>query len=158
MNLPNRKLQRLSTYNYADNGYYFATICTHNKKYLFGDINNLNTIGNIAKSELENISAHFEHVKIDKYVIMPNHIHFIVVIESDVRTERSRPFPTLSTIIGLYKSGVSKCIHELRPDITVWQRSFHDRIIRNEEDYLNIWKYINDNPAKWTEDEYFIST
>ena len=155
MNLPNRKLPRLTRYNYADYGYYFVTICTHNKNSLFGDINNLNEIGNIAKAKLEIIPLHFENVKIDKYVIMPNHIHCIVVIARDAKAERSRPFPTLSTIIGLYKSGVSKRIHMFRPNITIWQRSFYDHIIRSENDYLQIWQYIDENPAKWTEDKYY---
>ena len=97
--------------------------------------------------------THFEGVNIDKYVIMPNHIHCIVAIG---RTERSRPFPALSMVVGLYKSGVSKCVHELHPDMKNWQKSFHDHIIRNEEDYHRIWQCIDENPAKWAEDESFL--
>ena len=142
-------------FNYANDGFYFITICSHNKNNLFGNINSLNEIGKIAKTELENIPTHFNNVKIDKYVIMPNHIHCIVVIGCDAKAERSRPFPTLSTVIGLYKSGVSKRIHELCPDILVWQKSYHDHIIRNEDDYLRIWQYIDENPAKWAKDKYY---
>jgi len=152
---PNRKLPRLAKYNYANDGYYFVTICTHNKTNLFGKINIINEIGKIAKIELENISMHFENVKIDKYVIMPNHIHCVVAIGCGMQEERSRPFPTLSTVIGLYKSGVSKCTHKLYPDIIVWQKSFHDHIIRNEDEYHRIWKYIDENPVKWAEDKYY---
>jgi Transposase and inactivated derivatives len=129
MILPNRKLPRLQNYNYAKDGYYFVTICTHNKIKLFGDINHINLFGEIARDELLKIPSHYDAVKIDRHVIMPNHIHCIVVIEYDAEEERSRPFPTLSTIIGLYKAGVTKSIHSYSPDIQVWQRSFHDHII-----------------------------
>jgi len=159
MNLPKRKLPRLAKYNYANEGYYFITICTHDRLHLFGDINNLNEIGVIAEKELTNIPTHFENVKIDKYVIMPNHIHCILSIINDSETEpaeRSRPFPT-STIVGLYKSGVSKIVHAKYPDITLWQKSYHDHIIRGEADYQKIWQYIDENRLKWQEDEYYIA-
>ena len=155
MNLPDRKLHRLTKYNYANDGYYYVTICTHNKSNLFWNINSLNEMGEIAKTELESISTHFIHVRIDKYVIMPNHIHGVFVIGCGAKAERSRPFPTLSTVVGLYKSGVSRLIHELSPKTQIWQRGFHDHIIRDEGDYLRIWQYIDENPAKWTEDEYY---
>ena len=155
MNLPKRKLPRLAEYNYANGGYYFVTICTHNKNNLLGDINGLNELGRIVRTELENIPAHFENIKIDKYVIMSNHIHCIVVIDCDSGAERSRPFPTLSTIIGLYKSGVSKQIHMVHPDVIIWQKSFHDHIIKSEAEYRSIWQYIDENPVKWTEDKYY---
>ena len=95
-----------------------------------------------------NIPNHFDGVNIDKYVIMPNHIHAIFIIGCDGETERSRPFPTLSTVVGLYKSGVSKRVHETKPDIIIWQKSFYDRIIRDEQSYLEIWQYIDENPLK----------
>lgn len=84
---------------------------------------------------------------------MPNHVHAIIVINNE---ERSRPFPTaLPTVIGLYKSGVSKRIHQLNPDLNVWQKSFYDHIIRDENEYLRVWKYIDENPIKWDTDEYY---
>ncbi|MEG2378114.1 MAG: transposase, partial [Clostridia bacterium] len=128
--------------------YYFVTICTHNKLHLFCDANKLNTWGEIAKTELLNISNHFEGVRIDKYVIMPNHIHTIIVIGCGDKCQPLKPPPTLSTIVGLYKSGVSKRIHEIRPNIIIWQKSFNDRIIRNEQGYHEAWKYIDENPSK----------
>lgn len=91
---------------------------------------------------------------------MPNHVHVIVVIDRHFEdhgiSERSRPFPTVSTIMGLYKSGVSNKIHRINPEIVVWQKSFHDHIIRNEDDYQNILEYINANPLKWTDDQFYI--
>lgn len=115
----------------------------------------LNELGKIAENELLNIPNHFDCVKIDKYVIMPDHIHAIIIIGCDGETERSRPFPTLSTIVGLYKSGVSKRIHEFEPNIKIWQKSFNDRIIRNEKGYQEIWQYIDTNPQKWEEDSFY---
>ncbi|MEG0570434.1 MAG: transposase, partial [Oscillospiraceae bacterium] len=163
MELLNRKSTRLANYDYSNENYYFITICTHNRQMLFGNVGNgldhseikLNHYGEIAKNELLNIPNHFEGVRIDKYVIMPDHIHAIIVIGCDGKTERSRPFPTLSAIVGLYKSGVSKLIHEIEPDIKIWQKSFNDRIIRNEQGYREVWQYIEENSLKWDEDCFY---
>lgn len=163
MNYPQRKLQRLNNYDYSQSGYYFITIGTYKKIHVFGKIKEgtlfLNEWGKIAKSELLQIPKHFPFVSLDNYVIMPNHIHVIVVIDRHFEnhgiTERSRPFPTVSTIIGLYKSGVSKKIHKINPEIVIWQKSFHDHIIRNEVDHQNIWEYISVNPQKWMEDQFY---
>ena len=152
---PERKLPRLTGFDYANEGYYFITICTHNKAPLFGSINSINEIGLIAENELLNIPNHFADVRIDKYVIMPNHIHSIVVIGCHETAERSRPFPTLSTVVGLYKSGVSKKVRKIFPEMPIWQKSFHDHIIRNDASYAKIWKYIDENPQRWAEDCYY---
>ena len=162
MELPNRKPTRLPNYDYSNQNYYFITICTHNKLKLFGEIDcemvktisyvsavNLNLYGEIVKSELLNITNHFDNIYIDKYVIMPDHIHAIIVIGCVDEIDGSRTFPTLSTIIGLYKSGVSKRIHEIEPNIKIWQKSFYDKIIRNGKGYLAICKYLEENPLKW---------
>ncbi len=147
MGLPDRKPQRLKGYDYSNKNLYFVTICTHNKIHLFGNISELNDIGKIAENELLKIPSHFDCVQIDKYVIMPNHIHAMIAINhSDER-------PLLSTIVGLYKSGVSKRIHEFMPDITIWQKSFYDHIIRDEQSYRSIWQYIEDNPKNLSDDE-----
>lgn len=157
MNLPRRKSQRLKSFDYATEKYYFVTICTKDKQNLFCNIKNINDIlkmeysyiGEITLIHLRNIEKHFEGVKIDKYVIMPNHIHIIVVIGCNGTSERSRPFTTLSTVIGLFKSGVSREV-----GYKIWQKSFHDHIIRNKNDYLKIWEYIDNNPLKWDFDCY----
>lgn len=81
---------------------------------------------------------------------MPNHIHAIIIIGCNgTETERSRPFPTLSTIIGLYKSGVSKKIHKASPNLKIWQKSFYDKIIRNQKGYEEVCRYIIENPLKY---------
>ena len=155
MDLPNRKRLRLVGYDYSSPNYYFITICTDQKRCIFGKPTCLNDWGKLAESELLDIPNHFPGVMIDKYVIMPNHIHAIVVIK-DVGEERSRPFPTLSTIMGLYKSGVSRKIRALSPGAVIWQKSFYDHVIRNEKEYLDDWSYIDQNPGKWEEDTLYI--
>ena len=102
MVLPNRKLPRLQSFDYSSQNYYHITVCTCGKKHLFGTIGELNVFGKIAQQELINIPSHFRGVTIDKFVIMPNHIHAIIILGCCEGAERSRPFPTLSTIIGLY--------------------------------------------------------
>ncbi len=155
MNFPQRKRTRLEGYDYSSPRYYFVTICSFEKKHVFGPCGNASKYGEIAARHISNISSHFEGVRVDKYVVMPNHIHMIVVIGCD-DTERSRPFPTLSTIVGQYKSGVSREVHTIAPRLKVWQKSFHDHVIRNHNDYMMIWQYIDTNPATWEKDCFYI--
>ncbi|MHB0966312.1 MAG: transposase [Bellilinea sp.] len=163
MTLPQRKHQRLKHFDYRRDGVYFLTICTFERGHLLGIIDNgvmhLNQFGEIIKSELMRIPDHHPSVSIDNFVVMPNHIHIIIVINNQNQcqglAERSRPFPTVSTIVGLYKSGVTNKIHKINPSLTVWQKSFHDHRIRDENDYSHIWDYIEYNPMKWELDKYF---
>ncbi|MBS5671693.1 MAG: transposase [Oscillospiraceae bacterium] len=154
MKLPQRKLQRLKGFDYASANCYFVTICTYEKRCIFGKPGQLNLFGQIAKKELCGIPGHFQSVTVDKFIVMQNHLHAMIILDS-AEAERSRPFPTLSSIIGLYKSGGSREIHRIQPELLVWQPSFHDHIIRGEEDYLRIWEYIDENPAKWELDRYY---
>ncbi len=91
---------------------------------------------------------HFPGVQIDKYVVMPNHIHAIVVIGSGATA-------SLSTVLGSYKSAVTKQSHRCFPEIRIWHKSFYDHIIRNDQSYREIWQYIDDNPRKWMDDELY---
>jgi REP element-mobilizing transposase RayT len=142
-----RKNLRLHDYDYGQNGCYFVTICSFNRAKIFGDIQDnavlLTPLGNIVQEEIKNFSYNSE-ISVDAFVVMPNHIHLILVIDS--RPERSGPFPTISEFIGLYKSRISKIIHKTGNDIPIWQKSFHDRIIRNEQEYREVWQYIDENP------------
>ncbi len=169
MEWKNRKLPRLKGYDYGTAGYYYLTLCTDDKRCLFGTICegaiSLNELGRMAKNELLKIEQHFPSVSIDQYVIMPNHLHVILVIDP---TERSRPFPTnaganekfsnptVSTVVGLYKAGVTRLARERHPGIAIWQKSFYDHVIRDEKGYQKICEYIADNPLKWQEDEYHV--
>jgi len=108
----------------------------------------LSKFGKIAKKQFENIHDRYLNCKIDCYVIMPNHVHFILCITND---GRENPAPTVSQIIGYDKYQTAKQFNV--PGF--WQRSFHDHIIRNEAAYLHIWQYIENNPALWIQDCYY---
>jgi len=167
---PQRKDIRLKGYNYSEAGYYFITLCTKDKRNLFGKITDgmiyLNDCGKFAESELQNIPSHYDRVQIDKYIVMPNHVHMIVVINPARKinqAERINPFPTtdIPHVIGRYKAGVTRIVGNafMRSDplarTEIWQKRYHDHIIRNEAEYLKIWKYIDENPMKWEVDKYF---
>jgi len=166
MNLPKRKNIRLKYYNYAENGYYFVTICTKNKECCFGEITSgkmlLSDYGKNAYNEIVSLKNHYQNIEIDKFVIMPNHIHCIIIVgteheTSDAATDAGRNTgaasgaPTVGNIVRGYKSGVSrKC------GFSVWQRGYYEHIIRNEKDYQEIYGYIENNPAKWCDDNYYV--
>ena len=94
------------------------------------------------------ISDIYPQVRVDKYVIMPNHVHLILVVESGLQTR-------ITHIIGQYKMSVTKEIRKCCPGFDVWHRSFHDHIIRNQKSYGKIWEYIENNPLKWEEDCFY---
>ena len=119
----------------------------------------LSRLGSIAEGELLKIESRYKNVNIEKYVIMPNHIHVIIMI---LEAERINPFPTrrysVSDIVGKFKAGVTRNVGDafMHPEkTTVWQRSFHDHIIRSKEDYLQIWNYIDTNVLKWETDCFY---
>ena len=157
--LPKRKKLRLSGYDYSSSGCYFVTICTHNNLNLFWTNGLLNSFGRIVESQIEKIEERYWDVKIDKYVIMPNHIHMLVTIGCDALPDDDEillqetlgeiKHSNLEGIIGLLKSGVTREIHRINNKIKVWQRSYFDHIIRNEKDYNETWDYIEANPIRW---------
>ncbi|WP_031513013.1 transposase [Desulfofalx alkaliphila] len=150
--LPRRKKIRLKGYDYSQAGYYFITICTQDKKATSGrqcSIPQLSKIGEIVDLEISKINSVYENVKVDKYVIMPNHIHMIIILYPG--NGRSKTAPTISRIIQQFKGSISKKV-----GFSLWQKSFYDHIIRNKQEYLKIWDYIDTNPLKWEEDKYYI--
>ena len=161
--MPKRKQNRLQEYDYNSNGAYFITICTKDKKHLFWKENTnvgancvrpyeyqLSSVGITVNEEIKNINnVYGDIVRIDKYVVMPNHIHMIIIID-DYNSGRTQFAPTVSRIIKRFKGSVTKKIGS-----SIWQRSFYDHIIRDENDYLRIWDYIDKNPLKWSSDEYY---
>ncbi len=160
MELPKRKPSRLKNYDYSTNGAYFITICINDRKNLFwndvgancvrqSDIQ-LSAIGNAVKHQIEKWNTTYDNVYVDKYVIMPNHLHLIVCISAD-GNRRTQFAPTISRMVKQFKGAVTKQI-----GIQIWQRSFHDHIIRDEKDYFKIWEYIENNPLKWEEDCFYI--
>ena len=112
----------------------------------------LNEIGKMVKQHIDNISSHYATVQIDKYVIMPNHIHMIVVITDGTPGCASPTKSTLAKTANAFKSLTSRRFGE-----SMWQRGYWEHIIRNDEEYRRIWKYIDENPIKWMEDCFFVS-
>jgi putative transposase len=158
---------RLAGYDYAAEGFYFVTICTQDRKRLFGRIRNgcmeLHRFGYVTKRCLQEIPCHFNHVRADAYVVMPDHVHVIIQIRPHSRRGAACCAPTcertfgdirpgsLSVIIRAFKSAVTKRIHPFAPDMDVWQRNFHDRIIRDQEELEYYRTYIRENPKRWKE-------
>ena len=145
MNHPERKPNRIPQYDYSLPNSYFVTICTHEKHCIFGSAEQLNGFGQIATELLLQIPKHFPNAAIDKYVIMPNHIHAIITLKD----AEPNPKDDLSVILGQYKSAVTQKLRRTMPGRTIWQKSYYDRIIRNENEYQAVWRYIDENPIRW---------
>lgn len=149
---PERKNIRLPNYDYSQNGAYFITICTHNRKKIFGDVGADSISARTVAEVFEEVISSYQNVFAPKYVVMPDHFHALIVIErADMESA-----PTLSEIVqafkrystvrisGLVKKGLVQPYEE-----KVWQRSYYDHVIRNQQDYNEIWDYIANNPLKW---------
>lgn len=158
------KSTRHPEWDYNDDGMYYVIICTDNKICYFGNIINeemkLNNIGEIVNKFWLEIPEHFKNVELDEYIIMPNHIHGIIIINNLDKREDYKPSPTdklysLSEIIRGFKTFSSKRINEIikTHNKFKWQRSFHDHIIRNDKSLHNTREYIINNPITWEKDE-----
>ena len=156
MELPKRKRNRLTEFDYSSSNVYFITACTNQRRNLFWDNVGatigrpqeiqLSPCGEFVKKAIEEISQYYPAVTLDHYVIMPNHVHLLLRIGTD---DFGRPMvaPTVSTVMQQMKGVVTKQFGK-----GIWQKSFHDHVIRSEKDYLKIWEYIDGNPMKWAED------
>ncbi len=160
MELRQRKMIRLKGYDYSKSGAYFVTICVAQRQMLFWKNVGANCvrpqvhpflsdIGEIVNCEMQKLNSIYKNVSVDKYVIMPNHIHIIILIlqNEDGRTQFA---PTISRIIKQFKGSITKKL-----GFSVWQKSFHDHIIRGEEEYRKIWNYIDTNPLTWEQDCFY---
>ena len=171
---PQRKSPRLKDYDYAQNGAYFVTICTQNRVNLCGQIAEdgvmqLNKYGESVWKCWNDLPNHYENIELDVFVVMPNHIHGIILINDISVREGFKPSPTnpafrtqhgLTEIIRALKTFSSRYINEKRnkKGISVWQRSFHDHIIRNETELTKLREYVLYNPSLWAEDKYHSDT
>lgn len=157
-----RKPNRLKVYDYSSPGYYFVTICTNDKGNVLGEIINavmiLNNLGIIVSENLKKISKFYKEIELDYFVVMPNHIHAILIINvvdakfasTTNKHKDDRTKMLLSKVIQQFKRACSLDIKEIAPHINnLWQRSFYDRIIRNDKELFNIRKYIHENPLRW---------
>ncbi len=152
--LVRRKANRLTGYDYSSCGTYFITVCTKDKKRLFGNIVGapigrpnveLSEYGEIVDEAINNIEKKYTCIRVDKYVIMPDHIHLLLSILPD-KSGRPMGAPTVSTVINQLKGCVSKKV-----GFSLWQKLYYDHIIRDEEDYNTKWQYIENNPVTWCE-------
>jgi REP element-mobilizing transposase RayT len=168
-----RRSIRLPGYDYGQQGMYFVTICTENRELLFGEIvggeMRLSERARIVDGCWQAIPAHFRHVELDEFQIMPNHIHGILAIAqrsenepSVVGAQHAAPLQrnmispnihpgSLAAIIRSFKSAVTSRVNLLRqtPGAPLWQRNYHEHAIRNENDLHRIREYIQTNPLRW---------
>ena len=164
-----RRSIRLKKHDYKQAGAYFVTICTHNRVMLFGQMVDgeltLNDTGRMVERCWNDIPAHFPQVELDEFVVMPNHVHGILLITDPVGAKNLSPSPplpsqqrpgtskTIGSIIRGFKIGVTKWTREQTPIHNVWQRNYYEHIIRDEADLNRIREYIASNPARWDEDD-----
>lgn len=170
---------RLKNWDYSAKGFYFITIAVKNRENILGNIDNekmiLNEYGYIVNNHWENLANHYNNIKLDEFIIMPNHIHGIIIINNnDVNTQHpadtSHPVENVKTnndkytrrkmlipkIIGRFKMNTSKLINIKRgtQGNPFWQRNYYDRIIRTEKELENVRNYIKNNPVNWKKDKY----
>ena len=158
MTHPNRKKNRLDSQLYSQNGAYFITICTDQRKCMLSTVveaildrpayAQLTDAGEKVEKAINGIPEHYPNVRVEKYVIMPNHIHLLLMI--DTLHGRSVIAPTVSTVIRHMKGFATRQI-----GCNIFQKSFHDHIIRDEAHYQMIWQYIDTNPARWQQDCFY---
>ena len=161
---PDRKEIRLRNYDYSSRGAYFITICYHNRDCTFGSIFPgcvfqestvcLSALGKIIECNIDRIPQVYPNVQIEKSVIMPNHLHLLMVVTKATDTNgKSLDKMLVPKVIQSFKASVSRQARAQKP---VWQNRFHDHIVRDEQEFLRIWTYIDNNPALWQDDCYFL--
>ncbi len=178
----------MKNFDYSQNGAYFITICTHGRKCLFGNVGagskpalntqqpkdlshskpaniksplmHQNEMGQLVEYTWNDLTNHINGIELDEFIVMPNHVHGIVVIDR-VEQKRAGLEPALTKNHGLpeivrqFKTFSARRINALRktPGVPLWQRNYYEHIVRNEEDYLRIAEYIINNPLTWGSDE-----
>ena len=150
-----RKPNRIPDFDYSQNYAYFLTICTSDKRCLFGRVVNsddqvpqvqLSEAGRIADQAIRAIPTHYPTVHLENYVVMPNHIH--ILLRLDNRDDQKSV--SVSTVVQQFKGYVTKQIGK-----QIWQKLYHDHVIRDSDDFAVRWRYIENNPYRWLEDKYY---
>lgn len=158
MNVPHRKKIRIKGYDYSTAGGYFVTICTNNKIKLLSNVDNgsvsLSPCGKMVEEKLKELEYTNNHVILDEYIIMPNHIHFILLLEGDSEplyslVGRLKSITTVEYFKRVKNSGWNSI------DKKLWQRNYYEHVIRNNKDLSMVRQYIFENPLKWDTDEYY---
>jgi len=182
--MKNRKRNRMKGFDYSSDNLYFVTICVKDRVCCFGEIlenaertahelsvhksnqsnskkdrsnykMKLNKFGLIVQERLEWLPVQYQYAVMHNYVVMPNHVHAVVEIDSLKVLGKEVKIKPLSGLVGAFKTTSSKLIHEAGFLGFSWQRSFHDHIIRTQQAYQNISNYIDMNPLKWQQDSLF---
>lgn len=166
---PKRKSNRLRGFDYSQNAAYFLTICTQHRKPLFWSVGAhsvrpltrnrcdprgpsllpaLSAEGCIVERAIWEIPVHYPAVQLVKYAVMPNHVHLLLLLQGDGRTLCA---PTVSRVVKHWKEAVTKQLGR-----SVWQKSFHDHVVRGQADWETIWQYIDANPQTWESDCFYL--
>jgi len=154
-----RRSIRLRGYDYTQVGAYFVTLCTWQRECLFGEVvegvMRLSPTGRIIEVEWQRLGYHFPHICLDAFVVMPNHLHGIIVVNDPGMRPNGPPAGSLGAMIGQFKSRATKRIwarseNERAP---IWQRNYYEHIIRDEADLRRIREYIQNNAARWDQDQ-----
>jgi len=163
MDYPKRKSNRLSTYDYSAPGVYFITICTQDKAKILGEVVgggaldapcvHLTKIGETVKKHILS-GNRIPGITVDKFVVMPNHIHLLLSITRPIPNVTAKEPSPANALIPHFVSTLKRFCHRDTGSV-IFQRSYHDHIIRSEKDYLKIWEYIENNPARWKEDCFY---
>ena len=164
-----RRSIRLRGWDYRNNGVYFVTTNTHDRAHLFGQVVNgvmvVSDFGRVVIDEWKRTAKLRPYVRLDAFVVMPDHVHGIIWIANDDDAGRveamPRPYPprgvksgSLGAIVGAFKSAVTRRINGIRDTLgaPVWQRNYYERIIRTQRELNNVRRYIRNNPANWPSD------
>ena len=161
--LPQRKHPRLEHYDYSTAGAYYITICTQNRQCLLSHIVGrglapaevqYSTYGQIAEEQLFLLEKRYPSLKIDQHVIIPNHIHAILLLDEAAGASTS---PTITDIVCAYKSLTTRQCKKVQPIEKLFQTSFYEHVIRGREDYNEIAEYIANNPKQWELDKLYLA-
>jgi putative transposase len=156
---PKRRSIRLREYDYSQSGAYFVTVCVRNRECLLGEIAGgamlMNRFGLATASTLEWLKERYAYVDLDEWILMPNHVHAIILIDGrDVGAVREPPVKPLGSLVGAFKTVSSKKINQMRGTAgqMVWQRNYYEHVIRSESELERIRDYIYSNPQAWVSD------
>ena len=159
--MPKRKHPRLDHYDYSTPGAYFITICTQDRRCLLSTIVGrglapaeiqYTVFGEIARKQLFLLEERYPNLYIDRFVIMPNHIHTILLLE---QAAGASPRPTITDIVCAYKSLTTRECKKAQPIDKLFQASFYEHVIRGQSDYDEITEYIANNPKQWELDKLY---
>jgi len=177
-----RRSIRLKGYDYTRAGAYFVTICALERECLFGDIVDgmmvMNQFGDLVEAAWHDLPSHYPWVALDRFVVMPNHVHGIIVLDgtitlvgagfkpahhdyADIDRAGFKPAPTsdkrhgLPEMVRAFKTFSARSINGTRNSsgVPVWQRNYYEHVIRDDADYSRIAEYVVTNPQRWIEDK-----